>query len=39
VNIAEGLIISNYFEPIKGIAVELGNHPLPTEKSIDATKK
>lgn len=39
VNIAEGLIISNYFEPIKGITVELGSHPLPTEKSIDATKK
>jgi glycerate-2-kinase len=39
VKIAEGLVISNYFEPIKNITVELGSHPIPTEKSINAAKK
>lgn len=39
VKIAEGLVISSYFEPIKNITVELGSHPIPTEKSINAAMK
>ncbi|RMA97758.1 glycerate kinase type-2 family protein [Hydrogenothermus marinus] len=36
--IEDGLVISNYTEKLKKVKVLEGSHPLPTEKTIDATK-
>ena len=37
--IKEGIVISNYSENLKKIKVLEGSHPVPTEKSINSTKK